>query len=71
MSYLFLLCPFSLCAHDLYMAFHFVSKTRDCAKQLVSFHAMAGKSKLQAVYRKYSNPERGAVSLLPPAALLL
>ncbi|KAM4079849.1 hypothetical protein ACJW30_09G146100 [Castanea mollissima] len=43
----------------------------DCAKQLVSFHAMAVKSKLQAVYRKYSNPERGAVSLLPPAALLL
>lgn len=53
------------------MVFHFVSKTRDCAKQLVSFHAMAVKSKLQAVYRKYSNPERGAVSLLPPAALLL
>nr|XP_023919243.1 G2/mitotic-specific cyclin S13-7-like [Quercus suber]POF01853.1 g2/mitotic-specific cyclin s13-6 [Quercus suber] len=43
----------------------------DCAKQLVSFHAMSVKSKLQAVYRKYSNPERGAVSLLPPAALLL
>ncbi len=32
---------------------------------------MAGKSKLQAVYRKYSNPERGAVALLPPAKALM
>lgn len=44
----------------------------DCAKQLVSFHAMAVESKfLLAAYGKYSNPERQAVSLLPPAALLL
>uniref|UniRef100_A0A2N9F4D0 B-like cyclin n=1 Tax=Fagus sylvatica TaxID=28930 RepID=A0A2N9F4D0_FAGSY len=43
----------------------------DCAKLLVSFQAMAGKSKLQAVYRKYSNPERGAVALLPPAKALM
>lgn len=32
---------------------------------------MAAKSKLQSVYRKYSNPERKAVALLPPAKSLL
>lgn len=32
---------------------------------------MAAKSKLQAVYRKYSNSERGAVALLSPAKALL
>ncbi|XP_062166699.1 G2/mitotic-specific cyclin S13-7-like [Alnus glutinosa] len=43
----------------------------DCAKLMVSFHSMAAKSKLQSVYRKYSNPERKAVALLPPAKSLL
>lgn len=32
---------------------------------------MAGNGKLQVVYRKYSDPERGAVALLPPARDLL
>ncbi|KAK9290176.1 hypothetical protein L1049_008342 [Liquidambar formosana] len=43
----------------------------DCAKLLVSFHSMAVESKLKVVYRKYSNPERQAVALLPPAKPLL
>ncbi|XP_059668292.1 G2/mitotic-specific cyclin S13-7-like [Cornus florida] len=43
----------------------------DCAKLLVSFHLMAAESKLKAIYRKYSNPQRGAVALLPPAKSLL
>ncbi|GLT77963.1 hypothetical protein SLA2020_495160 [Shorea laevis] len=43
----------------------------DCAKLLVSFHSMAGKSKLQSVYRKYSREERKAVALLSPAKALL
>ncbi|KAL7235008.1 hypothetical protein ACSBR1_018477 [Camellia fascicularis] len=43
----------------------------DCAKLLVSFHLMAAENKLKVIYRKYSNPERGAVALLPPAKSLL
>ncbi|XP_043690913.1 G2/mitotic-specific cyclin S13-7-like isoform X2 [Telopea speciosissima] len=43
----------------------------DCAKLLVSFHTRAAESKLKVVYRKYSNPQRGAVALLPPAKFLL
>lgn len=43
----------------------------DCAKLLVSFHSMAGKSKLQSVYRKYSREERKGVALLSPAKALL
>ncbi|KAG6690995.1 hypothetical protein I3842_10G041800 [Carya illinoinensis] len=43
----------------------------DCAKLLVSFHSTATKSRLQAVYRKYSNSERGSVALLSPAKALL
>lgn len=43
----------------------------DCAKLLVTFHSMAAESKLKVVYRKYSNPQRGAVALLPPAKTIL
>ncbi|KAK3218080.1 hypothetical protein Dsin_012050 [Dipteronia sinensis] len=43
----------------------------DCAKLLVYFHSKVGESKLKVVHRKYSNPERGSVALLPPAKSLL
>lgn len=43
----------------------------DCARMLVGFHSCAAESKLKAVYRKFSSPERGAVALFPPAAALL
>ncbi|XAR69534.1 hypothetical protein NMG60_11001161 [Bertholletia excelsa] len=43
----------------------------DCAKLLASLHAVASENKLKAIYRKYSNPQRGAVALLPPAKCLL
>ncbi|KAG9454854.1 hypothetical protein H6P81_007758 [Aristolochia fimbriata] len=39
----------------------------DCVKALVNFHSMATDSKLKAVYKKYSSPDRNAVALLPPA----
>ncbi|CAM8968243.1 unnamed protein product [Rhodiola kirilowii] len=41
----------------------------DCAKLLVGFHSTASSadSKLKAVYKKYANPERGAVALMSPA----
>ncbi|KAL4567537.1 hypothetical protein LXL04_023124 [Taraxacum kok-saghyz] len=44
---------------------------RECAKSLVGFHACASETKLKAVYRKYVNPERGAVALFPPARSLV
>ncbi|KAG6383954.1 hypothetical protein SASPL_156257 [Salvia splendens] len=43
----------------------------ECAKMLVSFHFGAAENKLKAVYRKYTNPERGAVALIPPASALI
>ncbi|KAI3461195.1 hypothetical protein Pfo_017858 [Paulownia fortunei] len=43
----------------------------ECAKLLVGFHSGAAENKLKAVSRKYSNPERGAVALFPPARSLL
>ncbi|KAG2596934.1 cyclin-B1-3-like [Panicum virgatum] len=43
----------------------------DCARRLMSFHALAPESKQKAVYRKYSNPKLGAVSLYSPAKKLL
>ncbi|XP_052173434.1 G2/mitotic-specific cyclin S13-7-like isoform X2 [Diospyros lotus] len=43
----------------------------DCAKLLVGFHSGAAESKLKAIYRKYSKPEKGSVALLPPAKALL
>lgn len=45
--------------------------TRDCAKLLVSFHKKAAENSLKTIYRKYSNPQRGAVALFPPAKALL
>lgn len=39
----------------------------DCAKLLSGFHSAAAESKLKAVYRKFSKPERGAVALVTPA----
>ncbi|XP_057505623.1 G2/mitotic-specific cyclin S13-7-like [Actinidia eriantha] len=47
------------------------SQLMDCAKLLVRFHSMAAENKLKVIYRKYSNSERGAVALLPPAKSLL
>ncbi|KAF3442168.1 hypothetical protein FNV43_RR16084 [Rhamnella rubrinervis] len=47
------------------------SQLMDCAKLLVNLHSMAAKSKLQGVYRKYSDTERGSVALLPPAKSFL
>ena len=44
---------------------------RDCAKSLVSFHARASENEFNAVYKKYVNPDRSAVSLCPPATSLL
>ncbi|CAI9099509.1 OLC1v1036346C2 [Oldenlandia corymbosa var. corymbosa] len=43
----------------------------DCAKLLVSYHAMAPDHKLRVIYKKYSSTERGAVAALPPAKALL
>ncbi|XP_028789702.1 G2/mitotic-specific cyclin S13-7 [Neltuma alba] len=43
----------------------------DCARLLVSFHSTAENGKLKVVYRKYSDPTRGAVALLPPARNLM
>ncbi|XP_068658735.1 G2/mitotic-specific cyclin S13-7-like isoform X2 [Aristolochia californica] len=39
----------------------------DCVKALINSHSMAAESKLKAVYKKYSSPDRNAVALLPPA----
>ncbi|PSS15746.1 G2/mitotic-specific cyclin S13-6 like [Actinidia chinensis var. chinensis] len=47
------------------------SQLMDCAKLLVRFHSVAAENKLKVIYRKYSNSERGAVALLPPAKSLL
>ncbi|XVE95727.1 hypothetical protein REPUB_Repub02eG0124300 [Reevesia pubescens] len=43
----------------------------DCTKLLASFHSKASESRLQVIYKKYSNSERGAVALLPAAQNLL
>nr|AFK34233.1 unknown [Lotus japonicus] len=43
----------------------------DCARLLVSFHCTVGNGKLRVVFRKYSDPERGAVAVLPPAKNLM
>ncbi|OMO62064.1 hypothetical protein COLO4_33247 [Corchorus olitorius] len=44
---------------------------KNCAKLLVKFHSTAAESKLKAVHRKFSNQDRNAVALLPPARDLL
>ncbi|MFS7893716.1 putative cyclin domain, glycosyl hydrolase family 100, Cyclin-like superfamily [Helianthus anomalus] len=46
---------------------YYEDELRDCAKTLVTFHDCASETKLKAVYRKYANPEKGAVALFPPA----
>ncbi|GJN06332.1 hypothetical protein PR202_ga24052 [Eleusine coracana subsp. coracana] len=46
------------------------SELQGCARRLVSFHLAAPDSKQKAVYRKYSNPKLGAVSLYSPAKKL-
>ncbi|KAL3850213.1 hypothetical protein ACJIZ3_012095 [Penstemon smallii] len=43
----------------------------ECARLLVSFHSGVSENKLKAVARKYSNPERCAVAMFPPAKSLL
>lgn len=43
----------------------------ECAKLLAGFHSTIMDNKLKVVYKKYSNPERKAVALLPPAKALL
>ncbi|GAB4855945.1 hypothetical protein Ancab_039787 [Ancistrocladus abbreviatus] len=43
------------------------NQLKECAKMLIKFQLAAGGSKLKAVYRKYSNPDRCAVALLPSA----
>lgn len=43
----------------------------DCARLLVSFHSGAENGKLKVVYKKYSDPQKGAVAALPPAKNLL
>ncbi|CAL0332826.1 unnamed protein product [Lupinus luteus] len=43
----------------------------DCAKLLVSFHLSIRGEKLEVLYRKYSDPERGAVAVLSPAKNLM
>ncbi|CAI9774551.1 unnamed protein product [Fraxinus pennsylvanica] len=43
----------------------------ECAKLLVQFHSGAAENKLKAVSRKYSNPDRAAVALFPPARNLI
>ncbi|KAJ0665388.1 putative cyclin domain-containing protein [Helianthus annuus] len=46
---------------------YYEDELRECAKTLVTFHDCASETKLKAVYRKYVNPEKGAVALFPPA----
>nr|ACN36864.1 unknown [Zea mays] len=43
----------------------------DCARRLISFHALAPESKQKAVYRKYSKPKLGSVALQSPDKKLL
>ncbi|KAL6626357.1 hypothetical protein ACP70R_030083 [Stipagrostis hirtigluma subsp. patula] len=47
------------------------SELQDCAKHLISLHLAAPDSKQKAVYKKYSSPKLGAVSLYLPAKKLL
>ncbi|KAL8115113.1 hypothetical protein AgCh_021799 [Apium graveolens] len=43
----------------------------ECAKEFVRFHSGTTENKMKAIYKKYSNAERGAVSLLPLAKTVL
>lgn len=51
--------------------FLFFHVNRECVKLLVGFQTEAAETKLRAVYRKFSSPDRGSVSLFPPAKSLL
>lgn len=42
-----------------------------CARLLVSFHSASGNGKLKGVYKKYADPQKGAVAVLPPAKNLV
>ncbi|CAL5193296.1 unnamed protein product [Lathyrus oleraceus] len=42
-----------------------------CARLLVSFHSASGSGKLKGVYKKYADPQKGAVAVLPPAKNLV
>ncbi|KAI3829043.1 hypothetical protein L1987_03157 [Smallanthus sonchifolius] len=50
---------------------YYEHELKDCAKSLVAFHDCASETKLKSVYRKYVNPEKGAVALFPPARSLI
>lgn len=43
----------------------------DCARLLVNFHSSVGNGRLKVVLRKYSDPQKGAVAMIPPAKNLL
>ncbi|XP_073222884.1 G2/mitotic-specific cyclin S13-7-like isoform X4 [Cicer arietinum] len=43
----------------------------DCARMLVSFHSSVGNGKLKVVFKKYSDLQRGAVAVIPPAKNLV
>ncbi|XP_047165166.1 G2/mitotic-specific cyclin S13-7-like [Vigna umbellata] len=44
----------------------------ECSRLLVSFHSMVGdEEELKVVHRKYSDPQKRAVAMLPPAKNLL
>ena len=42
---------------------------RECGKVLVGLQSGMAESKLKAVWRKYSNPERAAVAMFPPPTI--
>ncbi|CAK8543044.1 unnamed protein product [Lathyrus sativus] len=42
-----------------------------CARLLVSFHSASGNGKLKVVFKKYADPQKGAVAILPPAKNLI
>ncbi|KAK7378018.1 hypothetical protein VNO80_03454 [Phaseolus coccineus] len=48
-----------------------IEQLMECARLLVRFHSMVGNEELKVVYRKYSDPQKGAVAMLPPAKNLL
>ncbi|OIV92541.1 hypothetical protein TanjilG_02304 [Lupinus angustifolius] len=57
-------CPSMVAASAVFAA-------RDCARLLVSFHSTLVNGKLKVLYRKYSDPQRRAVAMLPPAKNLM
>jgi hypothetical protein len=43
----------------------------DCAKLFTSFHSVVGNGKLKVVYRKYPDPQGGALGVIPPTKNIL